>query len=139
MTVPLSDERVVRREFKEKCYFDADGTVLQLLKQRALILARMKIYRQAEEQKEFYDRNGVLHLQPGEVDVRDKLDHKKGYIKKWRTKLKCITQACNPEWTNLQRYLSFAVCPHTRKTICMAPTCFPRCAASLLAHHTKDF
>ena len=72
-TRPVTDERVKRREFEKKCYFDHQGAIFQLLRQCDLILARMKIYRKAEEQKERYERDGAFHLQPGEEDLRDKL------------------------------------------------------------------
>ena len=66
MNTPLQDEQAIRREFAKKCRFDPRGVVLQLLKQRDLLIRRMKLWRQAEEQDTRAKRNGgTLFLHPG--------------------------------------------------------------------------
>ena len=59
-------------------------------------------------------------------------------MKTWRNKWCVQSQALYPAWTDEQRYLSFAVCQDSRKTIVMSPTFFPRCDAFKLAYRTKE-
>ena len=107
MSEPIRDERIRRREFDKKCYVDPRGAVLQFRKQSALLIRRMKLFRQAEEQVARAQRDGVLRLLPDEKDVRDvlKKKKKKSYIKTWRNKFRTVKQACNPAWAEEQRYL----------------------------------
>ena len=96
MNTPLQDEQAIRREFAKKCRFDPRGAVLQLLKQRDLLIRRMKLWRQAEEQDTRAKRNGgTLFLHPDEKDVRDSLKNKKSYMKTWRNKWRTMKQAMN--------------------------------------------
>ena len=91
-----------------------------------------------EEQVARAQRDGVLRLLADEEDVRDVLKNKKSYIKTWRNKFRTMKQAMNPEWTDEQKYFSFAVCQDTRKTIVMSPTFFPRCDAFKLVCKTQN-
>ena len=78
MNTPLQDEEGIRREFAKKCRYDPHAAVLQFLKQRDLLIRRMKLWRLAEEQDARAKRNGgVLYLHPDEKDVCDTLKNRK--------------------------------------------------------------
>ena len=59
MLNPVEDDRLIRKEFEDKCYFDPIGAVRQFLKQRDLFIERMKKFRIAEAQDAHFKRTGI--------------------------------------------------------------------------------
>ena len=59
MLNPVEDDRLLRKEFEDKCYFDPLGAVRQFMKQPDLRIARMKKFRTAEAQDAHFKRTGI--------------------------------------------------------------------------------